>query len=160
MRTLASSASAGNDVVVDSCGTGGGSESWYFEGGFSHHEGDPSDARMRAAASERGIAIESVSRPLRPDDFDNFDYIVAMDEMNIEAIDDARRHWGVPDSDARVVLLSEYSGDETFRGRPVPDPYWSGAKGFELALDLIEESCKGLLDEILAERSGAGGEAQ
>ena len=33
---------------IDSCGTGGGSPSWYREGGFSYHEGDESDPRMTA----------------------------------------------------------------------------------------------------------------
>ena len=33
----------------------------------------------------------------------------------------------------------------------VPDPYYEGAEGFELVLDLLEDSCEALLDHILAE---------
>jgi protein-tyrosine phosphatase len=34
----------------------------------------------------------------------------------------------------------------------VPDPYYEGSEGFELALDLLEDACGQLLDEILANR--------
>ena len=30
----------------------------------------------------------------------------------------------------------------------VPDPYYEGAEGFELALDLLEDACGNLLNEI------------
>lgn len=30
----------------------------------------------------------------------------------------------------------------------VPDPYYSGADGFELVLDLLEDACEGLLDKM------------
>ena len=47
---------------IDSCGTGGGNENWYKPGGWSYHEGEPSDPRMKQAASERGIDIQYVPR--------------------------------------------------------------------------------------------------
>lgn len=136
---------------VDSCGTGGGSPNWYMEGGFSHHQGDPADPRMQAAAANRGLALHSKSRPLVKQDFETFDVIVAMDHSNIDSIEEARRYWGVPqDTNAKVVLMSRFSPDEGFRGRAVPDPYYSGAKGFEYALDLIEGACEGLADDLVS----------
>ena len=30
----------------------------------------------------------------------------------------------------------------------VPDPYYGGEQGFEKVLDLLEDSCKGLLKEL------------
>lgn len=30
----------------------------------------------------------------------------------------------------------------------IPDPYYSGADGFELVLDLLEDSCDGLLNKM------------
>lgn len=142
-RTLSDS------FFVDSCGTGGGSPGWYLPGGHSHHRGDPPDPRMRAAAEARGLTLVSQSRPLEPADFDKFDIIVAMDETNIEAIEDARACWQLPADKAEVVLMSQFSPDKSFRGRAVPDPYWSGPKGFEHALDLIEGACEGLADELI-----------
>lgn len=134
---------------VDSCGTGGGSPSWYLPDGFSHHRGDPADPRMREAANARGLNLTSVSRPLEPGDFDKFEVIVAMDGDNLEAIEEARAFWKIPPDNARIVLMSQFSPDESFRGKAVPDPYWSGPKGFDYALDLIQGACEGLADHLV-----------
>lgn len=131
---------------VDSCGTGGGSPDWYMEGGMSHHEGYPADTRMEYSAKKRGINVDSISRPLQKEDFDRFDWIIAMDSANIEAIETAREHWGVENPRAEIKLLSEFSSNADFKGKGVPDPYWSRQGGFEEVLDLIEESCGGLID--------------
>ena len=31
----------------------------------------------------------------------------------------------------------------------VPDPYYEGSEGFELVLDLLEDSCDNLLNQII-----------
>jgi protein-tyrosine phosphatase len=31
----------------------------------------------------------------------------------------------------------------------IPDPYYGGAEGFELVLDLLEDTCEGLLEKII-----------
>lgn len=135
---------------VDSCGTGGGSPDWYKEDGFSHHEGNPADTRMKYSAGKRGINVDSISRPLRKEDFDQFDWIIAMDSMNVEAIETAREHWGVENPRAKVKLLSEFSSNADFKGKGVPDPYWSRQDGFEEVLDLLEEACSGLMDNLVS----------
>jgi protein-tyrosine phosphatase len=145
-------------LVVDSCGTGGGSPEWYAAGGFSHHEGDAGDPRMRAAAAARGLDITSRSRPLVPADLEGagaFDVIVGMDGDNLRAMETARRAWvregRCAGGEVRWRLLSEFSKDEAFRGQPVPDPYYGGRRGFEHALDLIEGAADGILDELYGE---------
>lgn len=65
----------------------------YKKGGYSYHEGGPSDERMSEAAAKRGIELTSLSRPLRPDDLVRFDYILAMDFDNKAAIELATDHW-------------------------------------------------------------------
>lgn len=45
-------------------------------------KGNPADSRMRAASKRRGIEITSISRPIRPSDFKDFDLILAMDNQN------------------------------------------------------------------------------
>lgn len=151
MKDVVSRRGLDDKFLIDSCGTGGGSPNWYLEGGFSYHEGDQADPRMRAAAKKRGLSLLSRSRPLRKEDFYRFDLIVGMDENNIESINTAKQHWNVSDdAPSRVALMSQFSPDESFRGRPVPDPYWSGDQGFELALDLIQGACEGLVDELIA----------
>ncbi len=48
---------------------------------------------MTAAAAKRGVCLTSLSRPLRPSDFQRFDYILAMDFSNKAAIEEATNHW-------------------------------------------------------------------
>lgn len=55
---------------------GGGSSNWYLPGGFSYHEGDPSDPRMTAVAAKRGVTLTSRSRPLVPADLSTFDVVL------------------------------------------------------------------------------------
>ena len=136
---------------VDSCGTGGGSSNWYKPGGFSYHEGEQGDPRMRAAASERGIAITSVSRPLKEEDFERFQYIVGMDESNLGAITLAATEWQVPPPEEggyKVVSMADYCTKHDVA--KVPDPYYAG--GFDKVIDLLEDACEGLLGEIQKER--------
>lgn len=133
---------------VDSCGTGGGIPNWYKESGCSNHEGNRADSRMIHSAEKRGLSIDSLSRPLRKEDFDRFTWIVAMDSMNLESIETARNYWGVTNPKAKVVLLSEFSRNKSFKGKGVPDPYWSGQDGFEEVLDILDESCTGLADYL------------
>lgn len=37
---------------------------------------------MKAAALKRGVKLTSISRPIRPSDFEEFDLILAMDKSN------------------------------------------------------------------------------
>lgn len=76
--TVAERRGVADTMTIDSCGTGGGSPDWYREGGWSYHEGDAADARMRDHALRRGITLTSRSRPLTPQDLTTFDFIVAM----------------------------------------------------------------------------------
>jgi len=48
---------------------------------------------MTAAAQKRDVHLTSKSRPLEPEDFQKFDFIVGMDDENIKAIKKAAAHW-------------------------------------------------------------------
>ena len=59
-------------VECDSAGTAG------------YHEGEPADQRMKSHAIRRGYRLTSISRKFRDEvDFDNFDFIVGMDDYNV-----------------------------------------------------------------------------
>ncbi|OIW05855.1 hypothetical protein TanjilG_23641 [Lupinus angustifolius] len=123
-------------------------------GTIDYHEGNEADQRMRAASKRRGIKITSISRPIRPSDFVDFDLILAMDKQNREDILEAFNRWKssqtLPeDGHKKVKLICSYckKHDET----EVPDPYYGGQKGFEKVLDLLEDACESLLESILAE---------
>jgi len=118
-------------VVVDSAGTHG------------YHVGSPPDRRAQAAALRRGIDISTLAaRNVVVTDFDRFDYILAMDQENLEALRakaDSACH-------ARIHLFLDFS--RTDRGADVPDPYYGGKTGFERVFDLIEQAADGLLAEL------------
>ena len=63
------------------------------KGGWSHHVGHDADERMAAAAKKRDIHLTSKSRPLEPEDFDKFDFIIGMDYDNSQEIKKAAQHW-------------------------------------------------------------------
>nr|XP_043609834.1 putative low molecular weight protein-tyrosine-phosphatase slr0328 [Erigeron canadensis] len=130
--------------VIDSAGT------------INYHEGGPADSRMRAASKRRGIEITSISRPIRPSDFKEFDLILAMDRQNKEDILAALERWSFTetlpaDAHKKVQLMCSYckKHDET----EVPDPYYGGAQGFEKVLDLLEDACESLLESIVDKSS-------
>lgn len=104
------------------------------------HEGERADDRMRAHAIRRGYRLDSISRPVRTSDFFDFDLIIGMDDRNIEDL----KH-KAPDlkSVGKIHRMTEYSRNKLYDY--VPDPYYSGAEGFELVLDLLEDACEGLL---------------
>ena len=99
---------------------------------------------MRSAASRRGYALTHRSRQVREEDFDRFDMIVAMDDMNYENV-----HRLAP---SRRAAEKIFRMREFFRRHPrwdhVPDPYYEGAEGFELVLDMLEDGCGGILEYL------------
>lgn len=126
-------------VEVDSAGTG----AW--------HVGEGPDRRMARAAARRGYRLDGAARRVRPEDFDRFDLVVAMDRQNLadlEAMAPDRR-----ERRAELKLFSEFLPP----GAPadVPDPYYGGAEGFDRVLDLVEEGCAAIVDHLLGERLGA-----
>lgn len=119
-------------VVLDSAGTYGG------------HSGERSDVRMRRAASARGIELTHRARQVREEDFERFDMIIAMDDNNYEALFRL-----APDRAAQQKI---YRFREFLRHNPnwsyVPDPYYEGHEGFELVLDLLEDGCSTLVEQL------------
>ena len=98
------------------------------------------------AASLRGYDLRHRARQVREEDFDRFDMIVAMDDMNYEAL-----HRLAPSREAaqRIFRMTEFCRQHPGRTH-VPDPYYEGREGFELVLDLLEDGCRGLLERISA----------
>ncbi len=127
MRRLVADAGLDDVVEIDSAGTGG----W--------HAGEPPDARATTAARQRGVILQGGARQVRPEDFERFDLIVAMDRENLRELRAL-----APDDDAREKLRLLVAG------RDVPDPYYGGDRGFETVLDMVGAGCRELLDELRA----------
>ena len=117
-------------IFVDSAGTG------------DYHIDRPPDARACEAAGRRGYDLSPLrARQVSKKDFAEFDYVLAMDDENMRAL---RRI--CPSAHARKVrLLTEFCSSGACT---VPDPYAGGPEGFELVLDLVEDSARGLLQHL------------
>jgi low molecular weight protein-tyrosine phosphatase len=140
MRALVAKAGLEHEIEVDSAGTG----AW--------HVGDPPDERAAEAAAARGIALTGAARQVTPQDFFDFDFLVAMDRSNLGVL------WELAPGEAarsKARLLREFEPgrDGAARGRAldVPDPYYGGARGFEEVLDIVDAGCRGLLEQIREE---------
>jgi len=116
-------------------------------GTHDYHIGEPPDARSQAAAGRRGYDLSALrARQVNQDDFAAFDYVLAMDEVNLAAL----RRICPAHYRERVKLFLEFA-PEAGR-RDVPDPYYGGAQGFEEVLDLVELAAQGLLKHIAGRR--------
>jgi protein-tyrosine phosphatase len=125
----AQAAAAGIDLEVDSAGTHG------------YHVGEPPDERSQAHARRRGIDLSRQrARQLEAADFARFDWVLVMDEDNLE------RAAAIcpPEQRERLQLFLPFALGEG-APRAVPDPYYGGAEGFERVLDLCEAACAALL---------------
>ena len=130
------------DVDVESAGTGG----W--------HVGHPPDRRASAAASARGITLESRAQRFEAFHFDDFDLILAMDRENLADLRALAPHAGAA---GKLHLLREFDPLAVESGDlEVPDPYYGGEDGFEDVLDMIERACDGLIAEISATMAAGG----
>ena len=132
MHDLAEKRGAADRFTIDSAGTYGG------------HRGELPDPRMRSAASRRGYALTHRARQVSEADFDRFDMIVVMDDMNYETL-----HRMAPSREAarKIFRMAEFCRrhpDRTY----VPDPYYEGHEGFELVLDMLEDGCEGILEYL------------
>ena len=120
-----------NKIECDSAGT------------ISYHAGEPADARMQKHAIKRGIKLTSISRQISSYDFEEFDYIIGMDDENMTNM----LHFiPNPEYQNKMSKMTDYCS-ETNPGH-VPDPYYGGDQGFEHVLDLLEDACTGLLKHI------------
>ena len=121
------------DISVDSAGVMG------------YHTGEPADMRMKQHANLRGYEITSIARKFNfGRDFKEFDYIITMDDENyldITSMDYEKEYSN------KIHKLVEYCKARIVQ--EVPDPYYGGKDGFNNVLDILEDGCEGLLENIL-----------
>jgi len=132
LRHLAAEAGLSGRLIVESAGT------------HAYHVNEPPDRRAQAAAERRGISLTGIrARRVRNEDFERFDYILAMDRDNLALL--------LQQADAKHrrkirLFLDAASGQDA----DVPDPYYGGAAGFERVLDLVEDASRRFLDTLRA----------
>ena len=130
-RHLVDKAALGARFEIDSAGTHG----W--------HEGEPADPRARRVGQQRGLKVTSVARAVELADFERFDVILAMDRGHLREL----RARCPPPLRVRIRLMREYE-EPRGRDQDVPDPYYSGEEAFEEVFELLDNCCRGLLEEL------------
>lgn len=117
-----------NEIFVDSAGTSG----W--------HIGELPDRRSIAIAKEKGIDLTNQqSRQFTVTDFDEFDFIYAMDDSNFKDILSLSRN----ESDKnKVHFILDHK-------KNVPDPYYGGINGFKDVFDMLNTACNRIVNELL-----------
>lgn len=124
-----------------------GLESEFFldsAGISNYHQGELPDARMRMHAARRGYELTHLSRPVVYQDFFDFDMIIGMDESNMDALHD--RAPGI-EEERKLFRMTDFCQSHPDADH-IPDPYYGGAQGFELVLDILEDACAGLLEYL------------
>jgi len=97
-------------------------------------------------SAKRGYDFSSQrASQVGPQDFDAFDYILAMDRSHLRIL----RSMQPAGSKAKLGLFLEASA--RWKGEDVPDPYYGGAAEFERVLDMVEEAAERWLDRFEAE---------
>lgn len=135
MRKLLVDEKLDRKVEIDSAGTG----SW--------HVGEPPDPRAADEAERRGFSLGGTARQVQVEDFDRFDYLVAMDASNRSNLEKL-----APSAEAKrkIHMLRDFEAGAG-GGGDVPDPYYGGADGFQKVFDICERSCRGLIEHLRRE---------
>ena len=112
-------------------------------GTHAYHQGEAPDLRAQKAAKDREVNLSHIkARKVIFADFEEFDYLLAMDDDNhqilMEACPDQFKH--------KVKYFLEYAPH--LDTREVPDPYYGGKYGFERVLDMVEEASIGFLNSL------------
>ena len=121
--------------IIDSAGT------------HAYHVGEQPDLRSQAAALERDVHLAHLrARKVIMGDFEEFDYLLAMDDDNYHTLINA-----CPEAyQYKIKYFLDYAPHLSVR--EVPDPYYGGRFGFEKVLDLIEVASEGFLEALVVEK--------
>jgi len=118
-------------ITVDSAAT----SSW--------HVGDPPHKGTLSILKKYNVSTDGlVGRQMKKNDFEKFEYIIAMDTSNVRNI---YQLTGQPNHPKIIRLL-----DLTEHKKDVPDPYYTG--DFQETYDLVSEGCRALLEKIREEQ--------
>ncbi len=119
------------NMVVDSAGTA----DW--------HTGRPPDERTQKTARKCGYDMSHLqARQVSVQDFDEFDYILAMDHDNLSHL----RAMKPAHYNGVLGLFLEEAGIAT--DTAVPDPYYRGEQHFQQVIQMIQDAVDGLLQRI------------
>ena len=122
----------GNDVIVDSAGTAG------------YHVGNLPDERSIEVAKQNNIDIANQrARKVSQSDFDDYDYIYAMDQENYDNLR------AIAKTDLQrskvIMIMNELHPKENI---DVPDPYFGGDNGFKHVYAMLDKATDKILEKL------------
>ncbi len=121
-----------DQISIDSAGT------------HAYHIGESPDSRSQSTALSRGINLSAQrARKAVAEDFERFDYVIAMDRSNYEDLKQLGQGANLSKLHLFMSFAKAWDNDE------VPDPYYGGANGFEEVFDMVQSASEGLLEHIL-----------
>ncbi len=122
------------------------SDSFYIESAATSSEeiwggiGNPVYPPAKAELSKHGISCEGKhARQLIKSDYDNFDFLIGMDEMNIRNIERMTGH-----KDGKIRLLLSFTDNV----RAISDPWYTG--NFSKTYSDINEGCEAFLNFLMS----------
>lgn len=161
---------AGEAVMLEAIDELGMADCWEVDsaGTGDYHIGDLADPRMRQHAAKRGIRLLHRCRQVCSSDFYDFDLIIAMDDSNRRNLLNISP---TVETDSKIIPIAAFftngplapainqrptadnnrhqTYDATIGYDYVPDPYYSGAEGFELVLDMLAIACRNIASLLL-----------
>lgn len=124
--------SQGLNISVESAGTS------------NYHIDEAPDRRMQQKAIEHGLNISNQrGRQFITEDFDEFNYIFAMDESNRANVLRLARNEADENKVDLFLNLSHPKQDLS-----VPDPYFGGEQGFEDVYQMLNEACDKFIEQL------------
>ena len=126
-----------NQIICDSAGTS------------QYHSGYQADPRMKKHAKTKGYNITSISRSFETGDFDQFDWIITMDNSNYKnvlSLAIKKEH------EKKILKMADFCKIKTCDF--IPDPYYGEDKSFLDVIILLEDSCSHLLQDLLQTEKG------
>ena len=94
---------------------------------------------------QRGVEILSRARQINSQDFEKFNYIIAMDDSNFDDIIAFKSRKSLSNFSS-INKIQNFR--DVYEEKEVPDPYFGGDDGFGHVLDILEDSVSGFLDKI------------
>ena len=96
--------------------------------------------------ADNNIPINHKARQFVSEDFDQFDYIIAMDQSNYRDIKD------MANRDHEHLFLMRAFDSTKGNNMDVPDPYYGGVDGFNNVYNILSDAIDNLIDHMLKNR--------
>lgn len=112
-------------------------------GTASYHIGEAPDSRTIAVARKNNIPMAHLGQQLKKQDLKSYDLILAMDKSNFNDI----LKLASPEDASKVLLFRSF--DPEPNDGNVADPWYGNAKDFDLAFEVIDRTCDGLIEALV-----------